>query len=58
MKGITDKGHCTNEDYMLVENDDLIKDIKKISNLFNDFFSISLNAARAKKPWHPAKINH
>ena len=35
---ITDKGHCTTEDYMLEENDDLIKDDKKISNLFNDFF--------------------
>ena len=32
----TDKGHCTSDDYMLEENKDLIKDDKKVSNLFND----------------------
>ena len=26
---ITDKGHCTSEDYMLEENEDLIRDDKK-----------------------------
>ena len=47
---ITDKGHCTSEDYMLEENDDLIKDDKKISNLFNDFFVNIIERSTGKKP--------
>ena len=47
---ITDKGHCTSEDYMLEENNDLIKDDKKISNLFNDFFVNIIERSTGKKP--------
>ena len=35
---------------MLEENDDLIKDDKKISNLFNDFFVNIIERSTGKKP--------
>ena len=41
---------CTSQDYMLEENDDLTKDDKKISNLFDDFFVNIIEHSRDKKP--------
>ena len=46
---ITDKGHYTSEDYMLEENDDLIKDNKKICDLFHDFFVNIIERSTGKK---------
>ena len=47
---MTDKGHCKTEDHMLEENDDLIKDDKNISNLFNNFFVDIIERSTGKKP--------
>ena len=52
---ITDKGHCTSDDYMLEENEDLIKDVKKISNLVNDFVVNIIERSTGKKPTTSSK---
>ena len=40
---------------MLEENDDLIKDDKKISDLFNDFFVNIIERSKGKKPTTSSK---
>ena len=52
---ITDKRHCITDDYMLEENDYLMKDDKKISNLFNDFFVDMIERSSGKKPTTSSK---
>ena len=46
---ISDKGFKTNEDYMLEENNTIIRDNKEIANIFNDFFVNIIERSTGKK---------
>ena len=46
---ISDKGFKTNEDYMLEENNIIIRDDKEIANIFNDFFVNIIERSTGKK---------
>ena len=43
---------------MLEDNEDLIKDNQKISNLFNDLSVNIVEHSKGKNLQHPAKTNH
>ena len=46
---ITDKGSYTNDDYMLEEDCNIIRDYKKIANIFNDLFVNIIERSTGKK---------
>ena len=46
---ITDKGHHNNEDYMLEEKGEIIKDKHKISNIFNEYYINIVEHSTSKK---------
>ena len=46
---ITDKGSYTNDDYMLEEDGNIIRDDKKIANIFNDLFVNIIERSTGKK---------